>query len=119
MIPGITNRPVKSTTSAPAGTLRLEVAPIHVILPASITIAEFGAAALPVPSISVKPRRTRTSALKEDAAANVRHSRNVKVLRHAGTPGRLGGEAPRQNIGVSERERGTFLLVLLFRDSIT
>ena len=67
IIPGITKRPVKSTASAPAGALRLEAGPIHVIRPASTTMAEFGAGALPVPSISVKPRRTRTSALETSA----------------------------------------------------
>ena len=38
------------------------------IRPASMIIAEFGTAAAPVPSIRVKPRRTRTSAFNDVVA---------------------------------------------------
>ena len=61
MMPGITYFPARSTVAAPAGTLSSAAGPTQRIRPSSIVIAEFGAAARPVPSINENPVNTSVS----------------------------------------------------------
>ena len=62
MMPGITNLPLRSRVVAPLGTLSCAIGPTQAILPSVITIAELGAAGLPVPSITVTLLSTVVSA---------------------------------------------------------
>ena len=67
----------RPSSGTPVGT----TGPIQVIRPVSTTMAEFGAGALPVPSMSVKPRRTCTSvceraALNEGISVRAKHSKS-------------------------------------------
>src|SRR5216684_1265243 len=80
MIPGITNLPVRSITSAPAGGLMFAAEPIRVIRPFSITMPTSAMAALPVPSMSVKFFRTLTSAKAESDRMPAKGKRNFRML---------------------------------------
>src|SRR6516164_4666434 len=77
MIPGMTNFPVRSLVSAPAGTLSWAAGPIQEIRPLSMITAAAATGARPAPSMSVKFLSTLTSAR---TGAPARNASNTAML---------------------------------------
>src|SRR5580698_7377104 len=80
MRPGITNAPLRSVTTDRAGLFNCAADPTQLMRPSTITIAESGCEARPVPSISVKWSKTLVSARADAVDETEKRSAAHKAL---------------------------------------